>query len=84
LNILNINAIINVSSLIQFFVFNFIGIIQMTPRKSLRTANEKKQLVRVSFEVSREIRSAFKSKLAIQNKTLRDVFVDFMKEYIKK
>jgi len=56
----------------------------MTPRKSLRTSKEKNELVRVSFEVSKEIRSAFKSKLAIQNKTLRDAFVDFMKEYIKK
>jgi hypothetical protein len=63
---------------------NFVGIIQMTPRKSLRTFKEKNELVRVSFEVSKEIRSAFKSKIAIQNKTLRDVFVDFMKEYIKK
>lgn len=58
-------------------------VVNMTPRKAKQTQAEKTDLVRVSFEVSKEIRSEFKAKLALENQTLRDVFVDFMKKYIK-
>lgn len=56
----------------------------MTPRKSQRTQAEKDALVRVSFDVPKDIRNKFKAKLAIEDKTLRDAFLNFMKEYIKK
>ena len=56
----------------------------MTPRKPMRTQQEKNELIRISFEVSAEVRKKFKAKLAAEGKTLKDVFVDFMKEYIKK
>ena len=56
----------------------------MTPRKFQRTQTEKEALVRISFDVPKELRSKFKAKLAIKDKTLRDIFLDFMKEYIKK
>lgn len=59
-------------------------VVNMTPRKAKQTQTEKTDLVRVSFEVSKEIRSEFKAKLALENQTLREVFVDFMKKYIKK
>ncbi|HEY2566530.1 MAG TPA: hypothetical protein VGH95_02315 [Candidatus Aquirickettsiella sp.] len=56
----------------------------MTPRKSQRTQAEKNALVRVSFDVPKDLRNKFKAKLAIEDKTLRDAFLNFMKEYTKK
>jgi hypothetical protein len=38
----------------------------------------------VNFETSEELRNAFKAKLASKGKTARDIFEEFMKEYIKK
>ena len=56
----------------------------MMPRKSIRTQEEKNSSVRMSFDISEDLRSDFKAKLAKQGKTFREVIVDFIKEYIKK
>lgn len=62
--------------------------------KRLRTMNKKKptssqpspqqeSLVRVNFEVSENLRNAFKSKTAHQGKKVKDVLAEFMKDYVK-
>ena len=57
----------------------------MTLKKSTRQQNEgKKKIINMNFETSEELRNAFKSKVAMKGKTVRDVFEAFMKEYIKK
>ncbi len=40
-------------------------------------------LVRMNFEVSEELRNSFKAKVASQGKKVKDVFANFMIEYIK-
>lgn len=57
----------------------------MTLKKYTRQKNDgKKKIINMNFETSEELRNAFKSKVAIKGKTVRDVFEEFMKEYIKK
>lgn len=57
----------------------------MTLKKSIRQQNEgKKKIINMNFETSEELRNAFKSKVAMKGKTVRDVFEAFMKDYIKK
>ena len=57
----------------------------MTLKKHTRQKNDgKKKIINMNFETSEELRNAFKSKVAIKGKTVRDVFEEFMKEYIKK
>lgn len=40
-------------------------------------------LVRVNFEVSEDLRNAFKSKTARQGKKVKDVLAEFMASYVK-
>lgn len=47
------------------------------------TEPEEGNLVRMNFEVSEELRNAFKAKVAHQGKKVKDVLAAFMKEYIK-
>ncbi len=56
----------------------------MSPKKSTRTENERKKTINMNFETSQELRNAFKAKVASEGKTVRDIFEEFMKEYIKK
>ena len=59
-------------------------VILMTPRKSILSKEEKNKLVRMSFDVTENLRNNFKAKLAKQGKIAREAIVEFMKEYIKK
>lgn len=59
-------------------------VIAMSPRKPILSKEEKNKLVRMSFDVSEDLRNNFKAKLAKQGKTAREAIVEFMKEYIKK
>lgn len=56
----------------------------MSPRKPILSKEEKNKLVRMSFDVSEDLRNNFKAKLAKQGKTAREAIVEFMKKYIKK
>ncbi|WP_172593951.1 hypothetical protein [Candidatus Rickettsiella viridis] len=56
----------------------------MTPRKPTRTLEDQKKIVHMNFETTKELRNAFKSKVAISGKSVRQVLEELMKEYIKK
>ena len=55
----------------------------MTTKKSSQQ-EKKNELVRMNFDLPEELRKAFKTKLAKEGKTSREVIVGFIKEYIKK
>lgn len=69
-----------IAILSQLLVENLI----MTPRKPTRTLEDQKKIVHMNFETTKELRNAFKSKVAMNGKSVRQVLEELMKEYIKK
>lgn len=51
--------------------------------KEVRAKEHEENMVRMNFEVSEELRNAFKAKTAQQGKKVKDVLAAFMAEYIK-
>ena len=51
-------------------------------RKELKIKNDEK-MVHMSFEIPVELRNAFKAKIASQGKTIKDVMVIIIEEYVK-
>jgi len=51
--------------------------------ETVKNLEEEGRLVRINFEVSEPLRNAFKAKVASQGKKVKDVFAEFMREYIK-
>jgi chorismate mutase len=45
---------------------------------------EKRTLVRMNFEVNKELRNAFKAKVAREGKNVKEVLIEFMIEYVNK
>jgi hypothetical protein len=56
----------------------------MSSLNKISSAKKDQKLVHMNFVVSEELRNSFKAKIAMKGKTVRDVFEEFMKEYIKK
>lgn len=51
-------------------------------RNELKIKNDEK-MVHMSFEIPAELRNAFKAKIASQGKTVKDVMVIIIEEYVK-
>lgn len=45
-------------------------------------AKNHEKMVRINFEVPKELRNAFKSKVAQQGKKVKDVLAEFMADYV--
>lgn len=43
----------------------------------------KEKKIRINFEVTQELRNAFKAKTASQGKNVKEVLIDFMENYVK-
>lgn len=56
----------------------------MTPRKPTKTEKDRQNTTNMNFETTISLRNAFKAKVAMHGKTVKQVLEDFMKEYIKK
>lgn len=62
----------------------FLDTTQFMTRKPTRTLEDQRKIVHMNFETTKELRNAFKSKVAINGKSAREVLEELMKEYIKK
>lgn len=51
--------------------------------KEVKSTEDEGNVVRMNFEVSEQLRNAFKAKVASQGKKVKDVFAIFMAEYVK-
>ncbi|MGB8285222.1 MAG: hypothetical protein WCE22_00725 [Candidatus Aquirickettsiella gammari] len=47
-------------------------------------SNVEDKLVRMTFDAPASLRKAFKIKAALEDKDMKDIFCEFMKEYVKK
>jgi hypothetical protein len=50
--------------------------------KKVSQKKKEDNVVRMNFEISEELRNAFKSKTAKQGKKVKDVLVQFIAEYV--
>lgn len=53
-------------------------------KKTSSPISDKKKRFNMNIETSDELRKAFKAKVVMNGKTVKEVIEDFMKEYIKK
>lgn len=53
-------------------------------QKTTSPISEKKKRFNMNIETSDELRKAFKAKVVMNGKTVKDVIEEFMREYIKK
>lgn len=50
---------------------------------NVKHTEQEETLTRMNFEIPITLRNAFKAKVAMQGKKVKEVFADFMKQYIK-
>lgn len=44
---------------------------------------EQEEFTRITFEISKKLRNSFKSKVAAEGKTIKDVLLELVGEYVK-
>lgn len=45
---------------------------------------EQEEYTRITFEISKKLRNSFKSKVASEGKTIKEVLLELVEEYVKK
>ncbi len=69
---------------IRSAIFEYIPMKKEIQTKTNKLQPVKEKKIRINFEVTEDLRNAFKAKTASQGKNVKDVLITFMQEYIKK